>query len=572
MRSRLHSSTFLLFFILPLLSYLGTLFILNPHITHAAGNTYYVSKQGSDSNSCDTARNPGSSAKLTIADGAACMSGGDTLLIQAGTYVEQMIGDFGFPFRNGTTGQYTRYAAYQSDVVIVRPTSGDTVMATTDNTYIEFDRIIWDGGGLNSCGAGVIRFLGDNHHHMRMRGGQIRNNPCAQGIGGIGPNGEVLGVEIHHNGGYGIYDVSSDTVIDGNIFHDNGGFAVHAYDGTTTDPAAHQRMIIRNNIMYGNGCRTGGPDGQGHSYPTIIMGMMTDGQIYNNIIYGNWSGITVDPDTNGVKVYNNTIYNNNLRSGCAFQDPPTCVDVGIYSDRNADIRNNICYQTGSINNGGSGTIQSNNLIDSNPNFVNPSSGDFHLQSSSPARDAGVSLPEVPCDHDGNARPSGSAYDIGAYEYGSSPGSGCSGSSASPTPTPSTMPCTRYTNQSQIPTGFGVPWDVTNPSIMLVSANCTPPMLLLKAGNPNTTKTLYVYKDGYVAPSGGSSWTPVQLFGSNLISGAWYPSSAQGVTQIPDPTKTTYYVAYTCTWTGSKWMCGCRDAQCGQSYWQLQRIQ
>ena len=29
-------------------------------------------------------------------------------------------------------------------------------------------------------------------------------------------------------------------------------------------------------------------------------------------------------------------------------------------------------------------------------------------------------------------------------------------------------------------------------------------------------------------SGAAGWTPVPLFGSTLISGAWYPSSAQGV--------------------------------------------
>jgi hypothetical protein len=33
---------FLLFFILPLLSYLGGVLFLSPHITQAAGNTYYV--------------------------------------------------------------------------------------------------------------------------------------------------------------------------------------------------------------------------------------------------------------------------------------------------------------------------------------------------------------------------------------------------------------------------------------------------------------------------------------------------------------------------------------------------
>jgi hypothetical protein len=126
--------------------------------------------------------------------------------------------------------------------------------------------------------------------------------------------------------------------------------------------------------------------------------------------------------------------------------------------------------------------------------------------------------------------------------------------------------------SAIPSGFAVPWDVTNPNIMLMSATCTPPTILLKAGNPTTTKTLYVYKTAYVAPSGATNWPPVDLFGSNLIWGTWYSKSAQGVTTIPHTTRATYYVAYTCTWTGSKWMCGCRDQVCSQSYWQLQKIQ
>jgi hypothetical protein len=80
--------------------------------------------------------------------------------------------------------------------------------------------------------------------------------------------------------------------------------------------------------------------------------------------------------------------------------------------------------------------------------------------------------------------------------------------------------------------------------MLVTANCTPSTILLKAGNPTTTQTLYIYKTAYVAPSGSSSWTPVALFGSSLISGAWYQTTAQGVTTIQDTSTPTYYVAYT----------------------------
>jgi hypothetical protein len=50
-------------------------------------------------------------------------------------------------------------------------------------------------------------------------------------------------------------------------------------------------------------------------------------------------------------------------------------------------------------------------------------------------------------------------------------------------------------------------------------------------------------------SGATGWTPVDLFGSQLISGAWYAKQAQGVTSISDTSTPTYYVAY--TWRASK---------------------
>jgi hypothetical protein len=64
---------------------------------------------------------------------------------------------------------------------------------------------------------------------------------------------------------------------------------------------------------------------------------------------------------------------------------------------------------GSVTNGG------HNLV-GNPLYVAPASRDYHLQSSSPARDVGVKLSSVATDYDGVSRPQGSGYDIGAYEY------------------------------------------------------------------------------------------------------------------------------------------------------------
>ena len=56
-------------------------------------------------------------------------------------------------------------------------------------------------------------------------------------------------------------------------------------------------------------------------------------------------------------------------------------------------------------------------------FVNPSGGDFHLLATSPALNAGAALADVPIDLADVPRPQGPAYDIGAYEQASAPGSG-----------------------------------------------------------------------------------------------------------------------------------------------------
>jgi len=42
--------------------------------------------------------------------------------------------------------------------------------------------------------------------------------------------------------------------------------------------------------------------------------------------------------------------------------------------------------------------------------------DFHLQSTSPAIDAGMSISEVPNDYDGNTRPKGRRHYIGHLNF------------------------------------------------------------------------------------------------------------------------------------------------------------
>lgn len=50
-----------------------------------------------------------------------------------------------------------------------------------------------------------------------------------------------------------------------------------------------------------------------------------------------------------------------------------------------------------------------------PAFVNPDGGDYHITAASAARDAGVNA-GVSVDIDGDPRPVGAGYDIGADEW------------------------------------------------------------------------------------------------------------------------------------------------------------
>ncbi|MEW6382033.1 MAG: MopE-related protein [bacterium] len=54
-------------------------------------------------------------------------------------------------------------------------------------------------------------------------------------------------------------------------------------------------------------------------------------------------------------------------------------------------------------------------IDADPLFVDRTAGNFHLQPTSPCIDAGTSMGAPSFDKDGNSRPYGAGYDMGAYE-------------------------------------------------------------------------------------------------------------------------------------------------------------
>ena len=110
-----------------------------------------------------------------------------------------------------------------------------------------------------------------------------------------------------------------------------------------------------------------------------------------------------------VGLFNNNLYIPSKFSGCLVYDGTTCVTTLN------DVHD--CEWVG--------CYMADGNLDEGPGFVSPATGDYHLKATSPLIDAGVNplpliRPELSdwiwYDSEGNPRPAGDGWDIGAYEY------------------------------------------------------------------------------------------------------------------------------------------------------------
>lgn len=111
-------------------------------------------------------------------------------------------------------------------------------------------------------------------------------------------------------------------------------------------------------------------------------------KIQNSVIYGNVTGV----DVNAAGTIINTIINGNTNG---------VDEVGATAT--------VTYSVLQTSHTGTGNITSD------PKFVSTVTPDFHLQSGSPAINAGVDV-GLTSDYEGNRVPQGSAPDIGVYEF------------------------------------------------------------------------------------------------------------------------------------------------------------
>jgi hypothetical protein len=376
--------------------------------TTGTGKNYYVAKNGSNSNSCTQAQNE-STPKLTITAGIACLSPGDTLQVKAGNYPELISTNIstiptGTSYSNATTIQ-----GFGSDLVTVKNITMGSPNPGQITQYIVFKNLIIDASGQHDCislggggGGGRVQFIKIDNINC--------SNAMSSGIYLGGENGAgtdlwVTNSRVHHNGTandgishHGIYVETSNNLIEGTEIDHNPGYGIHQIYG----PGTIGNNVYRYNYIHDNVFT-------GQNVFGIVLNSRNNNQVYHNTIANNHNGILVDVNSSGNLIYNNTIYGN----GLGFVGSVCCYEaMGINSSANT-VKNNIVYNNAinSIRNAGTGNVISNNLtID--PKFIDASAGNFRLQSSSPAIDAGTANIATGI----TILFSGSAPDIGALEY------------------------------------------------------------------------------------------------------------------------------------------------------------
>lgn len=418
------------------------------------GKTYYVDPSGDDGN-------PGTSQKpwLTIQQAGSVLQTGDTVIVRAGRYAGAV-----FCYDGPNQGKYGTFAGAANNPVTFEadPSAARgavVIQSANDKTPAGFD--LEPGCDY----VNVVGFTFDNSHDFSMSDAGLRVNgdgdviadnvvryvDCTsvpsdhldaagkaaggKGFGVIMDN--VAGVVLEGNdvsftcgdgdSGHGIYlsGSSSGAVIRRNSFHDNGALGIHI----NGDPDVVTNALIDANAIFQNGGNGINADG------------LQSSTIQNNIIYGNdKDGITLYQIDAGSPSQDDVIVNNTI-----VQPSSTDAAVRLATDDNPTtnivVFNNILVggKNGAFDDDDGSTCTSDyNITAGSPNsgdasndthsialspsaigFTNLAGNDYHLASGSKAIDAGAGSlagKDAPAfDFDGNKRPNGAAFDVGAFE-------------------------------------------------------------------------------------------------------------------------------------------------------------
>ncbi|MBN1251376.1 MAG: right-handed parallel beta-helix repeat-containing protein [Bacteroidales bacterium] len=421
---------------------------------------YYVSTSGNDDN-------PGTENQpwRTIQKAANSANQGTIVVVRSGNYSEFVT------LNNGGNSEDSRIIFF-SEVLEGAKIRGIKIKSD----YITFDGFEIEAEGVTNWvgiyidGTSYVDIINCYVHDCPTGGINITNGA---------DNVQIVENRIEHNGQWGINLVGFYCLIEKNYisttvqYHPKGdepGFSGNDADGMRIFGNNH---VVKSNTFY----NIGDPNDSANEDPHVDCIQAWDGYssikpiVTNTIIESNYFMVK-HPSGKGIIVdatYGNACSDIMIRNNIfEFQD----IGIGMYDGdfRNISVLNNVfkakigssswgtsvkfvnisnlkylnnitvdCHPQHRYIQGGTGSIdynlawnsdgstpslepasQANELIKINPAFVSYTGeygeNDYHIQSSSPAINKGLTLIEVQYDFDGISRPQGSAYDIGAFEY------------------------------------------------------------------------------------------------------------------------------------------------------------
>ena len=425
------------------------------------GVHYYVDSTNGSDNNPGTSR---SQAWRTIQKAAATMIAGDTCTVLPGLYNERVhvvtSGSSGTPITYEAEGTVvTKGFTVRADYIVVQGfeiTNTDDLSDDGIGIFVEGSHCIIENNYIHDATRGGILLYVSPGDETRRTDCLVRNNilyhNALAGIQVHGRNHVVVGNDISRTIQYhprwvdppnwvdadGIRFFGSGHLFKGNYIHDitysdpeNPTPHIDCFQTWGSDsyhePASNivferntcilpesltstkrtngfmleqaTSLLIRNNVLFAN------TDVNAYSGTNSTL------TIVNNTFVGNlsWPANTYPA---GVNLQNcpNTVVKNNI-----FYNLPASVYLIWGTIPGLDVGYNLTYRTDGQVPGGA--PYPTDLWGVDPLLVDPTAQDYHLQPASPAIDNGYQLREiVPDDHDGNSRPRGPRYDIGAFEY------------------------------------------------------------------------------------------------------------------------------------------------------------
>ena len=287
---------------------------------------------------------------------------GDTVIVLDGTYVETDNEN-----ASGTPSAPITFKAQNQWGAVIAPNSGGEIISVSGNyVTIQGFEIIGNSAGTNNDG---IKFQPPG------TGGQALNNK----IHNIGTG--------NCTGGAPIISGQSNSVIDSNMLYNYGEPGCSLYEGIYLNDGNNQ--TVTNNLIGDApagtmvGIQVNGQEAQTANFPSNQT--IANNTLFNINGYGTLIACWGGNSCSGNVFNNNILYN----AGVAQASVRTAANGGTFTGSNS-FSNNLIFNSGSPSMANGQNLV--NTISSNPMFVNytgDQSGNYQLQSGSPAIGAGT---------------------------------------------------------------------------------------------------------------------------------------------------------------------------------------